>query len=105
MSRGRSASPSYDTRLTLASLLLVISDLTRLLQAEQSIRSPMLSFDLSDIPVGSVVHRAILTLYAINSGENYQSAYIYPIRRPWEGASVTFDSPWDSPGALSADSD
>jgi hypothetical protein len=70
--------------------------------------SSLLQFDLSVVPPGAKVFRAILSLRAIQqSSQTKLRADVYPLRRTWAEAEATWNNarsgvPWQVPGAQGA---
>jgi len=60
-------------------------------------RRGLVRFDLSAIPPGSTVIKA--TLYIFEKDKKLdQTTYLYRLTSPWSEASVTWNTPWGTPG-------
>ncbi len=66
----------------------------------RDVRKALLRFDLSDIPAGSKVLDAKLSMYpTTRSSGGHMVVKAYPVLRPWDESSTTWTVPWASPGA------
>ena len=66
----------------------------------RNVRKGVLRFDLSDIPVGSRVLRAELSMYpTTRTNSGYMMVSAYPVLRSWDERMATWMTPWGAPGA------